>query len=67
MCTFVRFRSPSRPRSMPGPRATRAQSRLVSGVRDSLNGRRLILGVDRLDYSKGIPDRIQAFGQFLDT
>jgi len=44
-----------------------AQSRLVSGVRDSLGGRRLIIGVDRLDYSKGIPDRIQAFGHLLDT
>jgi trehalose 6-phosphate synthase len=43
-----------------------ARSRLVTGVRDSLGGRRLILGVDRLDYSKGIPDRIQAFGHFLD-
>ena len=36
-------------------------------MRDSLGDRRLILGVDRLDYSKGIPDRIQAFGHFLDT
>jgi len=43
------------------------KSRLVTGVRDSLGGRRLIVGVDRLDYSKGIPDRIQAFGHFLDT
>src|SRR5207245_7914218 len=43
------------------------KSRLVTGVRDSLRGRRLILGVDRLDYAKGIPDRIQAFGYFLDT
>jgi trehalose 6-phosphate synthase len=43
------------------------QSRLVTGVRDSLGGRRLLLGVDRLDYSKGIPDRINAFGHFLDT
>jgi len=43
------------------------KSRLVTGVLDSLGGRRLILGVDRLDYSKGIPDRIQAFGHFLDT
>ena len=38
-----------------------------TGMRDSLGDRRLILGVDRLDYSKGIPDRIQAFGHFLDT
>ncbi len=43
------------------------KSRLVGGLRDSLVGRRLIVGVDRLDYSKGIPDRIQAFGHFLDT
>jgi trehalose 6-phosphate synthase len=43
------------------------KSRLVTGLRDSLGDRRLILGVDRLDYSKGIPDRIQAFGHFLDT
>jgi trehalose 6-phosphate synthase len=43
------------------------KSPLVTGVRDSLGDRRLILGVDRLDYSKGIPDRIQAFGHFLDT
>jgi len=43
------------------------KSRLATGVRDSLGDRRLILGVDRLDYSKGIPDRIRAFGHFLDT
>ncbi len=42
-------------------------SRLVAGLRDSLGGRRLILGVDRLDYSKGIPNRIQAFGHLLDS
>ena len=43
------------------------RSDFAGEVRDSLNGRRLILGVDRLDYSKGIPHRIQGFGQFLDT
>lgn len=43
------------------------RSDFASEVRDSLNGRSLILGVDRLDYSKGIPHRIQGFGQFLDT
>jgi trehalose 6-phosphate synthase len=41
------------------------RSDFASEVRDSLNGRSLILGVDRLDYSKGIPHRIQGFGQFL--
>ena len=29
-------------------------------------GRRLILGVDRLDYTKGIPNRLKAFGEFLE-
>src|SRR5271155_1158805 len=42
-------------------------SRLATELRDSLGGRRLILGVDRLDYSKGIPNRVEAFGHFLDT
>jgi trehalose 6-phosphate synthase len=40
---------------------------LTDAVRRSLAGKRLVLGVDRLDYSKGITHRIQAFGQFLDT
>ena len=43
------------------------RSDFAAEVRDSLNSRKLILGVDRLDYSKGIPQRIQGFGQFLDT
>jgi trehalose 6-phosphate synthase len=42
------------------------RSPLVEDLRQSLHGNRLILGVDRLDYSKGIPNRIQALGQFLD-
>ena len=28
--------------------------------------RRLMIGVDRLDYSKGVPQRFRAFGEFLD-
>jgi trehalose 6-phosphate synthase len=28
---------------------------------------RLVLGVDRLDYTKGIPERLQAFGRLLAT
>jgi trehalose 6-phosphate synthase len=46
---------------------TAIRSDFANEVRDSLNGRSLILGVDRLDYSKGIPHRIQGFGQFLAT
>ena len=43
-----------------------ARSPLVAQVKDSLGGCRLILGVDRLDYSKGIPHRIKAFDRFLE-
>ena len=31
----------------------------------SLRGKRLIIGVDRLDYTKGIPERLDAFARFL--
>ncbi|HEU4734567.1 MAG TPA: trehalose-phosphatase [Kofleriaceae bacterium] len=31
-----------------------------------LRGRKLILGVDRLDYSKGIPERLEAFARLLE-
>jgi trehalose 6-phosphate synthase len=33
----------------------------------SLEGKRLIIGVDRLDYSKGLPQRIEAFSCFLEN
>jgi trehalose 6-phosphate synthase len=39
----------------------------VSNVLDSLAGRAMIIGVDRLDYSKGIPQRLDAFDRFLAT
>jgi len=32
---------------------------------ESLVGRALIIGVDRLDYTKGLPQRFDAFGQLL--
>jgi trehalose 6-phosphate synthase len=35
----------------------------VSRLRRSLNGERLAIGVDRLDYSKGLVNRIRAFDQ----
>jgi trehalose 6-phosphate synthase len=37
----------------------------VREVLDSLSGRAMIIGVDRLDYSKGIPERMNAFERFL--
>jgi trehalose 6-phosphate synthase len=43
-----------------------ARSPLAMGIRDSLTGLRLVLGVDRLDYSKGIIQRINAFDRFLE-
>src|SRR5216683_6917961 len=39
----------------------------VQHVLESLVGRALIIGVDRLDYSKGIPHRLSAFERFLQT
>ncbi|MFM2041978.1 MAG: hypothetical protein RLY86_554 [Pseudomonadota bacterium] len=36
-------------------------------LRDSLVGRALIVGVDRLDYSKGLPQRFEAFRALLDA
>ena len=38
-----------------------ANARLVR----SLENRKLVIGVDRLDYSKGLPQRFDAFGRFL--
>ncbi len=38
----------------------------VASLRRSLADRRLAIGVDRLDYSKGLPERFQAFGTYLD-
>src|SRR3989344_4927788 len=35
-------------------------------MRDEYSRRRLLLGIDRLDYSKGIPQRVRAFRELLD-
>lgn len=43
-----------------------AGSRQVERLRDSLKDRDLIIGVDRLDYSKGLPQRFQAFNDLLE-
>ena len=39
---------------------------MALGIETMLAGRKLILGVDRLDYSKGIPERLEAFARFLE-
>jgi trehalose 6-phosphate synthase/phosphatase len=35
-------------------------------IKESLLGRRILLGVDRLDYTKGIPERILAYRRLLE-
>jgi len=44
-----------------------AAARYRARLRSSLGGRRLIVGVDRLDYSKGLPERFMAFGHLLNA
>ena len=41
------------------------ESAFVREVLDSLSGRAMIIGVDRLDYTKGLPERMDAFERFL--
>jgi trehalose 6-phosphate synthase len=51
-----------------GPTKAADRRAEVKATRRSLgvNGERLIFGVDRLDYTKGIPDRLKAFARMLD-
>ena len=37
----------------------------VKRLRESMSGRMLAIGADRLDYSKGLPERFRAFERFL--
>jgi trehalose 6-phosphate synthase len=45
--------------------ARRFRTHNVTQLRDSLAGRALAIGVDRLDYTKGLPQRIAGFGKLL--
>jgi trehalose 6-phosphate synthase len=48
-------------------RATKAMARPeMSRLRDSLHGAKLVFGVDRLDYSKGLANRLRAFDRMLE-
>ncbi|PXV59939.1 trehalose 6-phosphate synthase [Dyella jiangningensis] len=38
----------------------------ILDLKQSLEGRALIIGVDRLDYSKGLPERFQAYARLLE-
>lgn len=42
------------------------KSRVSRRLKESLQGRRLIIGVDRLDYSKGLEHQFKAFASFLE-
>jgi trehalose 6-phosphate synthase len=42
-------------------------SETVRRMCDGLLGRRCIIGVDRLDYSKGLVDRFQAYERYMET
>jgi trehalose 6-phosphate synthase len=43
-----------------------ANDKLVQRVTGSLVGRLLAVGVDRMDYSKGLPNRFEAYGRLLE-
>jgi trehalose 6-phosphate synthase len=43
----------------------RVAKRMHRRLRDSMAGRKMIVGVDRLDYSKGLEERFLAYEQFL--
>jgi trehalose 6-phosphate synthase/phosphatase len=38
----------------------------ISEIRRQVGDRKMILSIDRLDYTKGIPERLEAFDLFLD-
>ena len=43
-----------------------AVERRLAGLREQFAGRRVLLGVDRLDYTKGIPERLRAIELLLE-
>lgn len=46
--------------------ATEEVKQEIDNLRTQYGDRKVILGVDRLDYTKGIPHKLMAFGAFLD-
>ena len=61
------FRSASMSTTIAAQAAAADGTRQIRRLRQSLGERTLMIGVDRLDYSKGLPARFQAFGQLLET
>ena len=46
--------------------ADAAASEEIAGLLRAIGAARMVLGVDRLDYTKGIPERMAAFGMLLE-
>jgi trehalose 6-phosphate synthase len=46
--------------------ARSAANPAAARLKSSLHGQHLVLGVDRLDPSKGLPERLEAFGRLLE-
>ena len=59
------IRSASTPTASPTTAARADRSAKTGRLRESLGGRTLAIGVDRLDYSKGLVNRFEAFGRLL--
>jgi trehalose 6-phosphate synthase len=60
------------PIGVDAPMIARTAARAIRSARvrrmsDGLLGRRLIIGIDRLDYSKGLLERFEGFRHFLDA
>ena len=64
-CWRSSIRSASTRRVSRTPPARADRSAETARLRDSLGGRALAIGVDRLDYSKGLVNRFEAFGRLL--
>jgi trehalose 6-phosphate synthase len=52
-------------RSFQRQAAQSSNSRNARRLKDSLGSRKLMIGVDRLDYSKGLPNRFEAFNRLF--
>jgi trehalose 6-phosphate synthase len=55
------------PEAIQSAAAEASTSDVVRRMLDSLTGRKLMIGVDRLDYSKGLVERFAAYEQFLES
>ena len=64
-CWRSSIRSASTPTASPRPRRAPSTARRRCGCARAWAGRALAIGVDRLDYSKGLVNRFEAFGRLL--